>query len=135
MLSLIKGGENMSRHHHHIQSAVQNTASPGGVGKFLSNIDINQLTSLLSSVDMNQISSLISKFSKGGQNEAKVSPVVSPEKTFANAPITLNSLQSLGLLNKEDLNSLLSRVKEQLYAQRNEENKFNPEKEEGFNEV
>lgn len=125
----------MSKHHHSNNLQVQNTTSPGGVGKFLSNIDINQLTSLLSSVDINQISSLISKFGKGSQNEAKVSTVVSPDKTFANAPITLNSLQNLGLLNKEELKSLLSRVKEQLHDQKNIENKFNSDEETDFTEV
>jgi hypothetical protein len=130
----MKRGENMSKHHHSNRSQGQNTTSPGGIGKFLGNIDINQLTSLLSSVDINQITSLISKFGKGGQNDDKVSMAVPTDRTFANSPITLNSLQSLGLLNKEELDSLLLRVKEQLHAQRNGENR-SVVSEEDFNEV
>ena len=134
MLSLIKRGENMSKHHHSINSVAQNTTSPGSVGKFLSNIDINQLTSFLSSVDINQISTLVSKFGKGNQNESKVNTAVSPDKTFANSPITLASLQSLGLLNKEEINSLLARVKEQMREQRNGENRTDLRQEEEINE-
>jgi len=135
MLSLIKRGENMSKHHHSNHNLGQNTNSPGGLGKFLSNIDINQLTSFLSSVDINQISSLVSKFGKGNQNETKLNVAVSPDKTFANAPITLASLQSLGLLNKEEVNSLLARVKEQMHEQRNGENRSDLNQEEEINEV
>jgi hypothetical protein len=125
----------MSRHHHSNHSQGQNKTSSGGVGKFLSNIDINQLTSLLSSVDVNQITSLISKFSKGSKNESKVSTVVPSNNTSANVPTTLNSLQRLGVLSKEELNSALSRFTEQIQGQTNQENISDSNQAEGVNEI
>jgi hypothetical protein len=117
----------MSRHHNHSQGHKKS----GGIGKFLSNIDINQVTSLLSSVDVNQITSLISKLGKGSQNESKVSTVV----PSANEPITLNNLQSLGLLSKEELNSVLVRVIDQIKTQTNQENRADLNQEDEVNEA
>lgn len=119
----------MSRHHNHSQG--HKKTSSGGIGKFLSNIDINQVTSLLSSVDVNQITSLISKFGKGSQNDSKVSTVA----PSANEPVTLNNLQSLGLLSKEELNSVLVRVIDQIKLQTNQENRSDSNQEDDVNEA
>ena len=138
MLSLVKRGENMSKHHHSNQSQSQNKSSTGGIGKLLGNIDINQVTSLLSSVDINQISSLISKFGKGSKSEPKANaiPVSTP---LNNAPnneaTTLNGLHKLGVLKKEELDLVISRISEQLQPQRSVDNESDFNQEEGVNEL
>lgn len=142
MLSLVKRGENMSKHHHSNQSQGQNKSSSGGIGKLLGNIDINQVTSLLSSVDINQISSLISKFGKGSKSEPKVNaiPVSTPlyntlNNTPNNGATTLNGLHKLGVLKKEELDLVISRISEQLQPQRSEDNEPDFNQEEGVNEL